>query len=348
MLSEGAASLLAGEDRRALVWSVTLDGDGESTEVRVERASVRSRAQLSYEEVQQALDGGTAEDPLQRLRTVGLQRQALERARGGVSLPLADQQVTPDGDRYQISYRAPVAVEGWNAQISLLVGMSAARLMLDAGVGVLRTLPPPTDETLRRLQAHARALGVDWPAGAAYADVVAGLDVKQSRHAAFATQAARLFRGAGYLAFTDGPPATHDAGHAAVAAPYAHVTAPLRRLVDRFANEVVLAVSTDRAPAEWAVAALPDLPKRMGEARQREQRADAMATDLVEASVLAGRIGEELRGVVVDLVEDGSIVQVVEPAVVARVPETLTLGAEVHLRVTGADIEARSVSFVLV
>ena len=40
-----------------------------------------------------------------------------------------------------------------------------------------------------------------------------------------------LFRGAGYAPFTDGN-APAQAIHAAIAAPYAHVTAPLRRLVD--------------------------------------------------------------------------------------------------------------------
>jgi exoribonuclease R len=347
VLGEGAASLLAGQERRALVWSIDLDDEGEVITARVERAVVRSRAQLAYDEVQGALDAGSADAPLTLLGTVGRQRQALERARGGVSLPLADQQVTLVDGRYELSYRGPVAVEGWNAQISLLTGMSAARLMLDAGIGVLRTLPPPSDDTLRRLRAHARALGVDWPTGAAYPDVIATLDVTRSGHAAFATQSARLFRGAGYLAFADGPPAAAVAVHGAVAAPYAHVTAPLRRLVDRFANEVVLAVCAGSTPPSWAADALPELPKLMGAARQREHRADAMATDLVEASVLAGHLGEEVHGVVVDHADEGSVVQLVEPAVVARVPESLELGADVALRVTGADVGTRTVAFAL-
>ena len=38
---------------------------------------------------------------------------------------------------------AGTPVEDWNAEISLLTGIAAARIMLDAGVGVLRTLPAP-------------------------------------------------------------------------------------------------------------------------------------------------------------------------------------------------------------
>ena len=55
-LSEGAASLLPDGDRPAILWSIDLDGQGEVTERRVERALVRSRAQLGYEEAQALCD----------------------------------------------------------------------------------------------------------------------------------------------------------------------------------------------------------------------------------------------------------------------------------------------------
>ena len=57
---------------------------------------------------------------------------------------------------------------------------------------------------------------------------------------AFETEAASLFRGAAYTAFDGTLPA--ETTHAAIAAPYAHCTAPLRRLVDRYAGEVCLAL----------------------------------------------------------------------------------------------------------
>ena len=47
--------------------------------------------------------------------------------------------------RYALPLRAAVPAEDWNAQLSLMTGMAAARLMLAAGVGVLRTLPAPDD-----------------------------------------------------------------------------------------------------------------------------------------------------------------------------------------------------------
>ena len=59
VLSEGAASLLPGQTRPALVWTLDLDRDGELTRTDVRRAVVRSREQQDYPTVQAQLDAGT-------------------------------------------------------------------------------------------------------------------------------------------------------------------------------------------------------------------------------------------------------------------------------------------------
>lgn len=351
VLSEGAASLLPGQDRQALVWTITLDADARTTDVHLERATVRSTRQYAYPEVQGALDAGAAggrDDVLPLLREIGTLLLEREADRGGISLPLPEQVVTIAGGRYELVYRAPVPSEAWNAQLSLLTGMAAARIMLDANVGILRTLPAPAEGVVDELRRRAGALGVPWPrddTGAnGYAAFVRGLDPRIPDHAAMVTQASRLLRGAGYEAFDGAPPA--DPVHAAVAAPYAHVTAPLRRLVDRFANEVVLAECAGRQPVAWARDALAQLPELMAGARRREGSADGMAVDMVEAAVLAGRVGDVVRGVVVDVNKHGAKVQVQRPAVVAPVDAPgLALGDTVELRVVSADPVARKVVF---
>jgi exoribonuclease R len=348
VLSEGAASLLPGEERQALVWTITLDAGADplAAGVRLERATVRSTRQYAYPEVQAAIDAGTAggdDDVLPLLREIGALLLQREADRGGISLPLPEQVVTVAGGRYELVYRAPVPAEAWNAQLSLLAGIAAAKLMLDAGTGILRTLPTPPGNVVDTLRRRAAALGVPWPADGGYSAFVRSLDERIPEHAALVTQASRLLRGAGYEAFDDGArPA--DPVHAAVAAPYAHVTAPLRRLVDRFGNEVVLAECAGRQPPSWARDALAELPELMAQARHREGNADGMAVDLVEAAVLASRIGDVVRGVVVDVNKHGARVQVQRPAVVAPVDDAhLTLGETVDLRVVSADTAARRV-----
>ena len=57
MLAEGAASLLPGQLRPAVVWTLDLDGTGELTGTDVRRARVRSVRRLDYAGVQRELAG---------------------------------------------------------------------------------------------------------------------------------------------------------------------------------------------------------------------------------------------------------------------------------------------------
>ncbi len=151
VLSEGAASLLPGEWRPAVVWTLDLDATGELTSTNVVRAHVRSAAQHTYADVQPELE------PL--LREVGERRLAIERARGGVRLAVPEQEVVREDGGWMVRYRVPLDSEEWGAQISLLTGMAAAALMLRAGVGILRTQPAGDRRALARLRLQARALG---------------------------------------------------------------------------------------------------------------------------------------------------------------------------------------------
>ena len=258
VLSEGAASLLPDQVRPALLWTLDLDADGEQTAVDVRRALVRSRDRFDYGQVQDLVDGGTDDERLLLLAEVGKLRMQLEVERGGVSLPIPEQEVVEDGDTFRLEYRTTRPVESWNEQISLMTGMAAADLMLHGEIGILRTLPRAPDGALQRLRHAARALGVDWPADLSYAEVVHGLDPSNPRHAALLEEATSLLRGAGYTAFDGGVP--ENATHAAVAAEYAHATAPLRRLVDRYVGDVCLALCAGDDVPGWAKAALPTLP----------------------------------------------------------------------------------------
>ncbi|WP_275002042.1 RNB domain-containing ribonuclease [Promicromonospora iranensis] len=361
ILSEGAASLLPEEDRPAVLWTVTLDARGIITGASLERVLVRSRERLTYAEVQSALDAGTASESLQLLADVGRLRQSLESARGGVSLEVPEQEVERREDgTYTLSFRRNLPVEEWNAQISLLTGIAAAHLMREAGVGILRTLPEADPRDVARLRRTARALRIEWADSLPYARLVPTLVSRIPEHAAFLNEATTLFRGAGYVAFgmpgPDGAPVPppESTRHAAIAADYAHVTAPLRRLVDRYATEVCLAVSAGTAVPAWVLEALPHLPAVMAETGRRASSFERECVDIVEASLLADRLGEEFDAVVVDVDDDTKDVQrglvvLRDPAVRARVTATrLPLGDEVRVRLTEADVSERRVMFTLV
>jgi len=365
-MSQGWASLLRGQDRSALVWEFGIDAAGDVSGATVRRARVRSRSQLDYPAMQQALDAGTAPEVMGLLREVGRRRQALEQARGGVSLQTPDEEVVP-GDEctpWRLELRRPLPLEDWNAQISLLTGMAAARLMLDAGVGVLRTMPPPDDERIDRLRRSARTLGLAWADEMPYAeflrsltpadgaageapDGAAGSDPQDSGAvASILTQAASLFRGAGYKVFATAPDPVPV--HAAMGGPYAHVTAPLRRLVDRYGLAVCVAVCAGAPVPDWVHAGLAALPEQMATADSRAHGVERAVVDTVEALLLAGREGEIFDAVVVDAKDARGTLQLRQPPVRARCEGSgLVLGQPVRARLSVADVATRSVRFVV-
>ena len=387
VLSHGAASLLEDAERPACLWTIDLDERGEVVSARVERALVRSRARLSYAQVQAVIDGQGAlpqeapADLPELLAEIGRLRLEREAARGGISMttpeqvvevteaaeatevpesvsPAADLDSAESAERpgpagYRLAYRVPVPAEQYNAQISLLTGMCAARIMVECGVGILRTLPPARPEDYARLRRVAAALGIDWPATQPYPELVRSLDHAIPAHAAFMEQAMSLFRGSGYLAFgvggvgvpTDDEAAdSEEAVHSAIAARYAHVTAPLRRLVDRYGEEVCIAACAQAPVPEWVLQALPDLPGVMEQTGKRARAIGRGALTALEALVLRGHEGEVFDGVITSERDGRGELVLAEPAVVTEIragkrasDSGLPVGERVRVRLLSAD-----------
>lgn len=380
VISEHAGSLLAGQLCSAFVWEFELDATAHVVSALVRRAMVRSRAKLSYKGVQAELDAGTASLVLQLLREVGLKRVELERARGGASLNMPEQEIVqlPDGG-YEIVAAPQLPVEDWNAQISLMTGMAAASLMLDGKVGVLRTMPAPDERSLAHFRRQTGALGRPWDGKVSYGEYLRTLDPTDHRQLAILHSAGMLFRGAGYTYFDGTVP--DDAIQSAIGTAYAHTTAPLRRLIDRFVLVICEALSNDRPVPAWAREALPSLPDIMASSDQLAAKMERLALDTVEAALLSNHIGQEFDAVVISgskpaknngngnangngngngsngkgangRASNGSgpsgIVQIAEPAVTARCAGEMEPGTKVRVRLISSDIATREVHLELV
>lgn len=382
-IGEDAGSLLPEQDRPAYVWSMDLDAEGVLGAVELVRARVRSRFQLTYPQVQDLVgdtnpagdapqegavvgtdEAAPAEVPdlpeevlasLRLLPEVGRLRRAQEAARGGASLNMPDQEIHLDeAGAYRLVQRNPLPVEDDNAHVSLMTGMAAARIMLDGGVGLLRTMPAPDEEAIAEFRSRVAALGLPWTDEQDYGAYLRTVDPASPQGLAVLHAATALFRGADYTAFDAAaedpdlrrPP--EDPEQAALAAPYAHTTAPLRRLVDRFVLIVCHAlVQGVDVPAEVRTA-LPELPALMAASGRRASQADRAAVDLVEAAELTGHVGEELEGAVVRRRgEDAVDVQLVDPPAYLSVPGAARPGDEVRVRIESVDVAAGEVAAVL-
>lgn len=220
-------------------------------------------------------------------------------------------------------------------------------MMLAGGVGVLRTLPAARQADRDHLRHVAKGLHIPWPGTMTYPEFVRSLDPDVPEHLAMLTACTTLFRGAGYTVI--GPDTEPDGvRHAALAADYAHATAPLRRLVDRYVGEVCVSLCAGRPVPEWALAALPRLPGEMAESDQRAKKFERGILDLVEALELSGRLGDTFTGVVVEVEDEGrrGRVTVDRPAVEASVTgHDLPLGEEIAVRLTRCEVETGRIGF---
>jgi exoribonuclease R len=346
VLSEGAASLLPNEVRPALLWTIKLNYRGQTMSAEVVRAKVRSRAQLSYRDAQAEIDTASPREALGLLKLVGQWREIRERDRGGVSLKIPQQEIQPHKNGWTLGFRAPEPVEGWNAQISLLTGMAAAHIMLYGQVGILRTMPPADASSLSRLRQVAKALRIVWPREMDYTDFVRSLNPSRPDQAAMLNDATRLFRGTGYRSFSGGIP--DDANHAALASDYAHTTAPIRRLVDRYSGEICVALCADQPVPAWVLRDLDGLPEQMMAAERRAKKYEKAIIDLLEVYLLADRVGQRFTGTVIDVDRDkqhGKLM-ITEPAIEASVTgDRLRLGQEVLARLTSADYATGAPTF---
>jgi len=341
-LSEGAASLLPELDRPAIVFTIDLDGAGaQAAPANVERALVRSRRKLDY--------AGLAAAGAGLLEEIGHLREAAETARGGVRLDSPRQAVVGDGDGgFQLRWDRRIPVEDWNAQISLLAGSAAASIMLQARVGLLRTMGGIDDYRLAVLRRTAKALDVPWPEDLDYPGFIRSLDPAEPRQAALLEEAHGVMGHAGYSAFDGEPPP--QPVHAALAMPYAHTTAPMRRLADRYVLDLLCELCTGARPSGEELETLRRLPDTMSDTSARIAQLERAVVDDVEARLLEPRAGERFPASVVELDRRGARIQIVDPPVRARlhVDPPPPLGARIEVELVRADPASHSLQFALV
>ncbi|MDL9944331.1 RNB domain-containing ribonuclease [Gordonia sp. ABSL11-1] len=353
-LSEGTGSLLPGQTRPCVLWTIRVTRDGATREVSVRRATIRSVAQLDYAGVSADAVAGRLHPSIAALPAFGELRHGVALRRGAVELDLPDQEVVRGDSGWTLRLAPHTAADMWNSQLSLLTGMCAGTMMADAGFGLLRTLPPADDDAVEALRVSAAALGVDWPAGATPGQFLAGLPRDEPSTLALMSGGAALMRGADYLALADPldrdqqpAPRPDRMRHAAIAGLYAHVTAPLRRLGDRFATEVCLSVTSGEPVPDWVSRALPTLPKLLRSADSLSAAADRASIDLAEAVLLSHRVGERFDAVVLHAATERRPAQVfvTDLAVIAPCDGHPEQGRRLPVTLTVADPTARKVAF---
>jgi exoribonuclease R len=336
VLSEGAASLLPDVDRPAVVFTVRVSSDGSTTLDGVERAIVRNRAKLAYDNVAPDDLPAGFDELHRRIRLA-------EDARGAPRVEFPEQEIDRlDDGRFVLRFRPRLDSEEQNAALSLATNLAVGEALYQAGTGLFRVMPDVDERRHRKLRHSARAFGLEWPADIPLATFERSLPREDPRTSAFLIAVRRAAGGAGYAPFDP----EQRPWHSAVAATYAQATAPLRRLQDRYVIEATLAIANGDRVSDQILAGFDRLPKAMSQGDQRANRAEREALDLAEAIVLSGREGEIFEAVVVDEGDWGVEVQISDPAVLARTSaRRVDPGDDLRVRLVVADPLRRHIEF---
>lgn len=260
-LSEGAVSLNAGVARRALVFDTRLDPDGHILGTETRRARIRSRAKLSFTEVQALLDdpagsplaGRDFAASLALLPVIGNLRQVEAASRQVIRFHREEIQVGLDGAAFTAHVRIRHPVERHNEQLSLLCNAEGGRLLSaaneddrsPAAQAIYRVHPAPSAERLAELEAQLAELvtlhGLDpatWAwrrdqALSVWVDALPGLATD-----ARLTRIARAVERQAVMVNVRSVYSAEPGEHFGVGAePYARFSAPMREIVGVFVHK---------------------------------------------------------------------------------------------------------------
>ena len=336
VLAEAAASLLPDGPRPAVIFTIRVAGDGAVKLDGAERAIIQSRAKLAYDSVQATdVPAGFAE--------LARRIAANEERRGASRVDPPEQEVEELADgTFRLSFRPLLQSEQDNAALSLAANMAIADAMLAHKTGLFRVMSGPDAAKVQRLRNAAQALGLSWPDSTSLRDYQRTLDPADPKQAALMLEIRRAGNGASYQPYQEGVVPWHEA----MAATYAHATAPLRRLADRYVVRCALAIANGQPVPQAVTEAFARLPKVMGRGDARASQINHAAIDLAEAVMLQGHEGETFRAVVTDFVDHGVRAQLADMAVVANVKASgLRQGDSLTLKLVTADPDQRSIVF---
>ncbi len=334
VISQGAASLLPDGPRPAVLAVVTISKTGKVKLRSIDRVVCASRAKLAYDSVDL--------NAIPHVEEFAKRMWTDEVTRGAVRVEFPKQEVVVDESApggVRLVLHARVESESINATLSLAVNMAIGSLFQDSHVGLFRVMDDPEPHAVELLRRTAHALGIAWSMNESLRDLQRRMDPENFTHQQFLLFARRAGGRARYAVFNSETPPWHSA----IAASYAHATAPMRRLADRYVLDLAYSLANGHSVPSSQTEQLAELPMVMERCENRASNVDRAVIDLLEAVSLQHRVGEILEAEVVDA--EHGIVQTHDSAIRARATKLPRVenGATVRVRIDVANPSTRTV-----
>lgn len=305
VLSGDLCSLHEHVDRACLAVRMRLDAGGAKIGHRFVRGVMRSKASLSYEQVQGAVDG--TPDAVTRPLLDGILRplyaayeatKVARAVRQPLDLDLPERKIilSDAGDVTSVAFKDRMDAHRLIEEFMVLANVAAAEELVKRKTPLLfRVHEEPSPEKLDALREVAMASGFVLAKG----QVLQTSHLNRLLNAAAGSDFAELMNISTLRSMTQAYYAPQNFGHFGLALiNYAHFTSPIRRYSDLIVHRALVSAHgwgvDGLSPDE--IEGLDETAKHISDTERRSMAAERDTTDRYLATYLAERVGSEFKG----------------------------------------------------
>ena len=335
-LSGDLCSLHEGVVRPVIAVRMQLDAKGRKIGHRFTRAMMKSKASLTYEEVQAARDGEVGErlaplmaeviDPLYAAYAAAAKARA---ARQPLELDLPERKIilSDEGKVTSVALRERLDAHRLIEEFMILANVSAAEELIARRQPLLfRVHEEPSPEKLDALREVVEASGLKLARGRVLKTQYLNQLLAQARETDFA----ELIAITTLRSMTQAYYSRENLGHFGLALKaYAHFTSPIRRYADLIVHRALIKAHGWGADGLSArdVERLDETAVHISDTERRSMAAERATNDRYLASWLSERVGNEFTGRVAGVARFGAFVKLDETGADGLIP-VRTLGRE--------------------
>ncbi len=328
-LSGDLCSLHAEVPRACLAVRMVLAEDGTKLSHRFTRGLMQSRASLSYEQAQAAIDGQPDDTtaPLldSVLRPLWAAYASLVRARERrqpLALDLPERRIvlTEDGQVASVAFRDRFDAHRLIEECMVLANVAAAETLAEKRMAFLyRVHEEPSPEKLEALREVAKASGLTLAKG----QVLQTAHLNRLLDQASGREDAELINLSTLRAMTQAYYSPQNFGHFGLALrQYAHFTSPIRRYADLIVHRALIKAhgwgKDGLSPDDEA--RLDETATLISEAERRSMAAERDTIDRYLAAYLSDRVGSEFTGRISGIARFGIFVKLDDSGADGLVP----------------------------
>ncbi|PUB16343.1 ribonuclease R [Yoonia sediminilitoris] len=335
-LSGDLCSLHEGVERPCLAVAIKIDAGGHKTGHEFHRGLMKSVASLSYEDVQDGMDGrpNAKVAPLMDdiIRPLYEAHEALNKAREfrqPLELDLPERKIVldDDGKVRSVNFKDRLDAHRLIEEFMVLANVCAAETLIAKKSPLLfRVHEEPSADKMDALRDVVQASGLVLAKG----QVLKTAHLNRLLRQAAETEQAELVNMATLRSMTQAYYNPENFGHFGLALQaYAHFTSPIRRYADLIVHRALITAHGwgDDGLTPWDIEHLADTGKIISDTERRSMMAERDTTDRYLAAFLSDRIGAEMSGRISGIAKFGVFVRLDETGADAMIP-IRTLGAE--------------------